>query len=80
MPASTRPKHQPDLVDGDSVKAIRALTGQSAKSIAACVGISPQFLCDVENGRRDLKPDDLAVLAKVLGVPVSALLQKRWAA
>lgn len=31
---------------------LRADYGMSRKEFAACIGISPQYLCDLEHGRR----------------------------
>lgn len=55
---------------------LRKLRGErSATSVAAAVGISPQYLCDVERGRRPpLHPEHLKQFARVVHAPLEPLL------
>jgi len=62
-----------DLIDGALLRAWRIKDGMSQDQLAREAGISPQYLCDVEKGRRDVKPAVLAALAKALNIPKSGL-------
>lgn len=57
-------------VKGEAIKGYREGLGWSATYLASRVGISPQYLSDIEHGRRtlDRKPRLVIRLAHVLGV------------
>lgn len=62
-------------IRSDHLRVLREKDGQSQKELAKAVGISLQYLCDIEAGRRTLKrnPGLVLRLAEALGVPVSML-------
>ena len=64
-------------IDGAALRILREKDGYELKALAAAVGISPQYLCDIEAKRRKLKrnPGLIKALANTLGVPMSMLQQ-----
>lgn len=60
-------------VNHAALSAIRAKDGMTKKQLAEASGISLQYLCDIESGRRGAKPDVMKRLAAALNVPLSAI-------
>lgn len=63
------------LTFGMAVEALRLRDGLSQTSFAKKIGISRQYLCDVEKGRRLVSPEQAARFAKAFGHPTSVLVQ-----
>lgn len=65
-------------IDHEALRVLREKDGYQLKELAAAVEVSPQYLGDIEAGRRTLKrnPGLIKKLAIALNVPVS-MLQKR---
>ena len=57
------------MVDGQRIKRRRKEQGETLKSIAAQVGISVGFLCDIEQGHRRPSRAIAEKLLEVLGLP-----------
>lgn len=66
-------------IDGEALKVLREKDGWTAKAFAEESGISLQYLCDIEAGRRRLKraPHLLNRFAEILKVPKSMLEASR---
>lgn len=64
-----------DAVDSPFLRAERVARGFTIEQFSTEVGISRQYLSDIEAGRRLLKrrPDLIKKMADVLGVPVTKL-------
>ena len=62
-------------INREALRIIREKDGHSLTSLAAAVEISPQYLGDIEAGRRTLKrnPGLIKRLAEALNVPTSML-------
>jgi transcriptional regulator with XRE-family HTH domain len=62
-------------VNGALVRILREKDGCSRKAFAEKIGISLQYLCDIEDGRRSLKrnPGLIKTMAEALNVPTSML-------
>lgn len=60
-------------VNGEALRAIRVKDGLRLKQLADLAGISMQYLCDIEKGRRGARPDVLKRLAQSLNVPTSSI-------
>lgn len=62
-------------IDGSAVKILRTKDGFGRTEFAEKVGISCQYLCDIEEGRRLLKrnPGLLKKIAETLNVPMSMI-------
>lgn len=56
---------------GHRVRDARIARGQSLRKVAAKVGISVGYLCDIEHGRREPSWDVRAALCRVLGMDVA---------
>ncbi len=63
------------LTFGEAVEALRVLDEISQASFARKIGISRQYLCDVEKGRRLVSPEQAARFAKAFGHPVRVLVR-----
>lgn len=65
-------------IDGNALRVLREKDRYTATAFAEKVGISLQYLGDIESGRRTLKrnPDLIGRMAEVLNVPRS-MLEKR---
>jgi transcriptional regulator with XRE-family HTH domain len=67
-------------IDGAALRILRERSGFSAKAFADQVGISPQYLCDIEVGRsgRTLKrnPGLVKRMAEALDVPVTMIAHR----
>lgn len=60
--------------NGAAVKALRIATGWRVCRLAEAVGISPQYLTNIEAGRRQGSPEVRVQLARKLGVPLGAIV------
>lgn len=62
-------------VDGPFVRQERVARGWTVEQFSDAIGISRQYLTDIEVGRRMLKrrPDLVRKMADTLGVPVTKL-------
>lgn len=67
------------MINSAALTAIREKDGQTKKELAQRAGISLQYLCDLEAGRRGGRPDVLNRLARALNVPRSAIEGSRRA-
>src|SRR5205809_8032894 len=63
------------LTFGEAVEALRARDRITQAGFAKKVGISRQYLCDVEKGRRLVSPEQAARFAKAFGHPSHVLVQ-----
>jgi transcriptional regulator with XRE-family HTH domain len=63
------------LTFGEAVEALRVRDEFTQAAFARKIGISRQYLCDVEKGRRLVSPEQAARFAKAFGHPVSVLVQ-----
>lgn len=63
------------LTFGMAVEALRLRDGLSQTVFAKKLGISRQYLCDVEKGRRLVSPEQAARFAKIFGHPSNVLVQ-----
>jgi ribosome-binding protein aMBF1 (putative translation factor) len=64
------------LADGDNpVRVIREWREQLQSQLAVAVGISPNYLSEIENGRRKGPAELQKKLAKALGVPLDLLIE-----
>lgn len=60
---------------GDNIARLRADAGITQYSFALMVGVSRQYLIDIENGRANPTVDMLERIAGGLDTPVSTLFQ-----
>lgn len=62
-------------IDGAFLREQREKDGWKPKDFAKEVGISPQYLADIELGRRQLKrrPDLIRAMANLLKMPITKL-------
>lgn len=58
------------------IKELRESLGINQKQLAAMIGVSRPFLCDLEKNRRGARPETYQRIADVLRVPVANLMQK----
>ena len=63
------------LTLGEAVEALRLRDTISQSALAAKIGISRQYLCDIEKGRRLVSPEQAARIAKAFGHPPHILVQ-----
>jgi transcriptional regulator with XRE-family HTH domain len=63
------------LTFGMAVESLRLRDGFSQTVFAKKLGISRQYLCDVEKGRRLVSPEQAARFAKTFGHPPNVLVQ-----
>jgi transcriptional regulator with XRE-family HTH domain len=68
------------LVNHEALRAIREARRLPAQQVARDVEISPQYLCDIEAGRRNPRAEVIARLAEILDVPVGAITHRVVAA
>lgn len=66
------------MIDPAALQVLREKDGYSATDFASRLGISVQYLCDIESGRRTLKrnPELINRMAEILNVPRSMLERK----
>ena len=55
---------------GENLKKYRTIKGFSQAKLAEIIGISPNFISDIETGKRWLSSDTLVNLAQALGIEV----------
>src|SRR6185437_2718885 len=60
---------------GQAVEALRIRDNLSQVSLASKLGVSRQYLCDVEKGRRLVSPAQAAKFAKTFGHPPNVLVE-----
>jgi transcriptional regulator with XRE-family HTH domain len=60
---------------GMAVESLRLRDGVSQASFAKKLGVSRQYLCDVEKGRRQVSAEQAARFAKAFGHPPKVLVQ-----
>src|SRR5438132_10496525 len=63
------------LTFGEAVEALRVRDELTQAGFAKRIGISRQYLCDVEKGRRLVSPEQAARFAKAFGHPARVLVQ-----
>lgn len=63
------------LTFGAAVEALRVGEEFSQAAFAKKLGVSRQYLCDVEKGRRRVSPDQAAKFAKAFGHPPNVLVR-----
>lgn len=66
MPSATN-------IKGAVLREYRIEAGRQQQQLAEEVGISPQYLCDLEKERRSARPDVMKRLADALGVPMAKI-------
>jgi len=59
--------------NGAAVRAFRKKEGISVVQLAGYIGLHPQSLRNIENGRRPASEEIIRHLARVLGVPIEAI-------
>lgn len=63
------------LTFGEAIEALRFRDGITQAALAKRIGVSRQYLCDVEKGRRLVSPEQAARFAKAFGHPARVLVQ-----
>ena len=63
------------LTFGEAVEALRVRDEPSQAAFAKKLGISRQYLCDVEKGRRLVSPAQAARFARAFGHPAQVLVK-----
>jgi len=63
------------LTFGEAVEALRSRDEMSQVAFAKKLGMSRQFLCDIEKGRRLVSLEQAARFAKAFGHPPDVLIQ-----
>jgi hypothetical protein len=75
---SPRPDHEPEPlwreVLGRSLRVIREEQGGRLVDVAERAGISPQYLSEIERGRKEPSSEMIAAVAGALGVDLAGLL------
>ncbi|MEJ2871435.1 helix-turn-helix transcriptional regulator [Actinomycetospora sp. OC33-EN08] len=74
VPRGTGPEPLWREVVGRRLRAVRRDRGERLADTAARAGISPQYLSEVERGRKDPSSETLAAVAGALGVPLRQLV------
>ena len=64
-----------DLTFGMAVEALRVRDDYTQAEFAKKLGVSRQYLCDVEKGRRLASPEQAARFAKTFGHPPAVLVR-----
>ncbi|MEG9249629.1 helix-turn-helix transcriptional regulator [Arthrobacter sp. Soc17.1.1.1] len=75
VPEDTRPGREPLLREayGDVLRDLRLDRGERLTDVAGRAAISPQYLSEIERGRKDASSEILAAIARSLGVTVRTL-------
>lgn len=60
---------------GEAVQSLRLRDNLSSIMLANKLGVSRQYLCDIEKGRRLVSPEQAARFAKAFGHPPEVLVQ-----
>jgi transcriptional regulator with XRE-family HTH domain len=63
------------LTFGAAVEGLRIGEGISQAAFARMLGVSRQYLCDVEKGRRLVSPEQAAKFARAFGHPPNVLVR-----
>jgi transcriptional regulator with XRE-family HTH domain len=64
-----------ELTFGMAVEALRVRDEYSQAEFAKKLGVSRQYLCDIEKGRRLVSPEQAARFAKAFGHPPAVLVR-----
>ncbi len=64
-----------DLTFGMAVESLRLRDDYSQTEFAKKLGVSRQYLCDIEKGRRLVSPEQAARFAKAFGHPPAVLVR-----
>ncbi len=64
-----------DLSFGMAVESLRMRDGYSQAEFAKKLGVSRQYLCDIEKSRRLVSPEQAARFAKAFGHPPAVLVR-----
>jgi len=64
---------------GKNLKKCRTFKGLSQAKLAEILNISPNFISDIESGKRWVSSDTLVNLAEVLGIEVYEFLKPQFA-
>lgn len=67
LPIQARRRVPYPSIDGDKLWELRRAKGMRLKELGAKSGNSVSFLCDLEQGRRNVHPDRLQRIAQALG-------------
>jgi transcriptional regulator with XRE-family HTH domain len=62
---------------GAAIKALRKAYGWRQNKLAAAVGVSDAYLCNIEANRKPGSPEVLRKIADTLGVPLAAITTGR---
>lgn len=65
----------PMRVNGDALKNLRERSGWRPSEFAREVEISPQYLSDIESGRKPGSDPVILRMAKLLKLPVGAIIE-----
>lgn len=64
---------------GYRLRALRDEQGMSQMALALAAGVHPTYVSNVERGKRNVSLLNLVMLARALGVPVTAFFTSGWA-
>lgn len=76
-PSANKEPNAFDKFVGDRIRRRRSLLGMSQQKLAELVGVSFQQIQKYEIGQNRLGPERLLAIARVLGVPITFLLDER---
>ncbi|QFP76281.1 helix-turn-helix domain-containing protein [Deinococcus sp. AJ005] len=75
MPTTQRPPSTERLVFGKRLRAERHLIGLTLEDLAEAADMNWSYIAQVERGTRNIGIDNMAALARAVGVPLAFLLQ-----
>lgn len=67
----------PATANGDAIRALRTAYGWRLGKLAAAVGVSDAYLCNIERNRKPGTADVLRRIADTIGVPLAAITTGR---
>ena len=76
VPAADAPEPLWREALGRELRAERSARGERIADVARRAGVSPQYLSEVERGRKDPSSEILAALAGAVGLPVRELTRR----
>ena len=83
LPSRPRPAHEPPPAEplwrevlGRRLRALRLDQDQTLSQTAGRAGISPQYLSEIERGRKEPSSEMIAALAGALGTTLSGLTEQ----
>lgn len=81
QPAKPRPRHQPAEplwreVLGRRLRTLRQDQDETLAETAGRAGISPQYLSEIERGRKEPSSEMIAALAGALGITLTGLTEQ----